>query len=52
MQFGMVDCLPILTPTNTSVKLLAHDFGDAFDVATYQQVVGCFIYLCMTQSDI
>ena len=52
MQFGMVDCKPILTPMEVGVKLSTHDVGDAFNVATYQQAVGCLIYLCMTHFDI
>ena len=44
----MADCKSILNPMEIGVKLSTHDVGDVFDVATYQQVVGCLIYLCMT----
>ena len=52
MRFGMADCKPISAPMETGVRLSAHDVGDAFDVATYQQAVGCLIYLCITRFDI
>ena len=45
MRFGMADCKPISTPMETGVVY-------AFDVATYRQVGGCLIHLCMTRFDI
>ena len=52
MQLGMATFKHILTPMEIGVKSPTHDVGDAFDVVTYQQDVGCLIYSCMTQFDI
>jgi hypothetical protein len=51
-KYGMVGCKPISVPLNQNGKLSA-DAGEVLEDATmYRKIVGSFIYMTITRSDL
>ncbi|KAK9063785.1 hypothetical protein SSX86_017657 [Deinandra increscens subsp. villosa] len=52
VRFGMLDCKPINTPMDTTVKLSIDRGKELEDPTMYRQIVGSLIYLTLTRPDI
>ena len=50
-KFGMTECKSVSTPLDRNVKFRP-DFGPACDPKRFRQIVGSFIYLTITRSDL
>ncbi|KAJ0865146.1 putative RNA-directed DNA polymerase [Helianthus annuus] len=51
-RFGMLDCKPIDTPMDSTVKLCADKGKELADPTMYRKIVGSLIYLTLTRPDI